>query len=257
MKHLTEELWFDVPTRQAFINITPRVTELVQRSGVQEGLCLVNAMHITASVFINDDESGLHADYERWLEGLAPHEPIEQYRHNDTGEDNADAHMKRQVMGREVVVAITKGRLHCTGRGSRFSTANSTAAVASVCWSKLSATDATFSAGLDCFDDRLVVGGCGSGGPGVFTSLSREPNRYIAGRKIDRHHFLFHRTQGGWFTEHKKPDGIAPQTDGPRACQKVRVRICVGGWGLSAGFAPMTANAQARTSFVQQLGICP
>ena len=112
MKHLTEELWFDVPTRRVFINITPQVTELVQQSGVQEGLCLVNAMHITASVFINDDESGLHADYERWLEGLAPHEPIEQYRHNDTGEDNADAHMKRQVMGREVVVAITKGQLH-------------------------------------------------------------------------------------------------------------------------------------------------
>ena len=112
MKHLTEELWFDVPTRQAFINITPQVIELVQQSGVQEGLCLVNAMHITASVFINDDESGLHADYERWLEELAPHEPIEQYRHNDTGEDNADAHMKRQVMGREVVVAITKGQLH-------------------------------------------------------------------------------------------------------------------------------------------------
>ena len=112
MKHLTEELWFDVPTRRAFINITPQVIELVQQSGVQEGLCLVNAMHITASVFINDDESGLHADYERWLEGLAPHEPIEQYRHNHTGEDNADAHMKRQVMGREVVVAITKGQLH-------------------------------------------------------------------------------------------------------------------------------------------------
>ena len=112
MKSLTEELWFDVPTRRAFINITPQVEELVQRSGVQEGLCLVNAMHITASVFINDDESGLHSDYEKWLEELAPHEPIEQYRHNDTGEDNADAHLKRQVMGREVVVAITNGRLH-------------------------------------------------------------------------------------------------------------------------------------------------
>ena len=112
MKHLTEELWFDVPTRRAFINITPQVEELVQQSGVQEGLCLVNAMHITASVFINDDESGLHSDYERWLEELAPHEPIDHYRHNDTGEDNADAHLKRQVMGREAVVAITKGRLH-------------------------------------------------------------------------------------------------------------------------------------------------
>ena len=112
MKSLTEELWFDVPTRRAFINITPQVEELVQRSGVAEGLCLVNAMHITASVFINDDESGLHADYERWLEELAPHEPVDHYRHNDTGEDNADAHLKRQVMGREVVVAITKGQLH-------------------------------------------------------------------------------------------------------------------------------------------------
>ena len=112
MKSHTEELWFDVPTRRAFINITPQVEDLVQTSGVQEGLCLVNAMHITASVFINDDESGLHEDYERWLEELAPHEPIEHYQHNNTGEDNADAHLKRQVMGREVVVAITKGQLH-------------------------------------------------------------------------------------------------------------------------------------------------
>ena len=112
MKSHTEELWFDVPTRRAFINITPQVEDLVQVSGVQEGLCLVNAMHITASVFINDDESGLHEDYERWLEELAPHEPIEHYQHNNTGEDNADAHLKRQVMGREVVVAITKGSLH-------------------------------------------------------------------------------------------------------------------------------------------------
>ena len=112
MKHLTKELWFDVPTRRAFINITPQVEELVTQSGIHEGLCLVNAMHITASVFINDDESGLHADYERWLEELAPHEPIEHYRHNNTGEDNADAHLKRQVMGREVVVAITEGNLH-------------------------------------------------------------------------------------------------------------------------------------------------
>ena len=112
MKSHTEELWFDVPTRREFINITPQVEDLVRTSGVQEGLCLVNAMHITASVFINDDESGLHADYERWLEELAPHEPIDQYQHNNTGEDNADAHLKRQVMGREVVVAITEGRLH-------------------------------------------------------------------------------------------------------------------------------------------------
>jgi len=112
MKSLTEELWFDVPTRREFINITSQVEELVQRSEVREGLCLVNAMHITASVFINDDESGLHSDYEKWLEELAPHEPIGQYKHNNTGEDNADAHLKRQVMGREVVVAITEGRLH-------------------------------------------------------------------------------------------------------------------------------------------------
>ena len=112
MKSHTEELWFDVPTRRAFINITPQVEKLVAESNAQEGLCLVNAMHITASVFINDDESGLHADYERWLEELAPHEPIEHYQHNNTGEDKADAHLKRQVMGREVVVAITKGSLH-------------------------------------------------------------------------------------------------------------------------------------------------
>ena len=96
MKSLTEELWFDVPTRRAFINITPQVEELVQRSSVAEGLCLVNAMHITASVFINDDESGLHADYERWLEELAPHEPVDHYRHNDTGEDNAAEQEERR-----------------------------------------------------------------------------------------------------------------------------------------------------------------
>lgn len=111
MKSYRKELWFNVPTRRALINITPRVREALHESGIQEGLCLVNAMHITASVFINDDESGLHQDYEDWLEELAPHEPIEQYRHNRTGEDNADAHLKRQVMGREVVVAITKGKL--------------------------------------------------------------------------------------------------------------------------------------------------
>lgn len=111
MKSYRKELWFNVPTRRALINITPRVREALQESGVHEGLCLVNAMHITASVFINDDESGLHQDYEDWLEDLAPHEPIEQYRHNRTGEDNADAHLKRQVMGREVVVAITNGKL--------------------------------------------------------------------------------------------------------------------------------------------------
>ena len=111
MKSLTEYLTFKTKTRRAFVNITPDVEKLVKKSGIKEGFCLVNAMHITASVFINDNESGLHHDYEKWLEGLAPHEPIEQYRHNDTGEDNADAHLKRQVMGREVVVAITDGEL--------------------------------------------------------------------------------------------------------------------------------------------------
>ncbi len=111
MKSLTEYLTFNTPTRRAFINITSKVGEIVQKSGVKEGLCLVNALHITASVFINDDEKGLHEDFEKWLEGLAPHEPTDQYRHNRTGEDNADAHLKRQVMGREVVMAITNGRL--------------------------------------------------------------------------------------------------------------------------------------------------
>ncbi|AVT77325.1 hypothetical protein RPPS3_32630 [Rhodopseudomonas palustris] len=111
MKSYRKELWFQTPGRRAFINITGEVEQALRDSGVREGLVLVNAMHITASVFINDDESGLHADYEKWLEQLAPHEPVSSYRHNRTGEDNADAHMKRQVMGREVVVAITEGRL--------------------------------------------------------------------------------------------------------------------------------------------------
>lgn len=111
MNSLTEYLTFNIKTRRAFLNITPQIEKLVHKSGVKEGLCLVNAMHITASVFINDNESGLHKDYEKWLEGLAPHAPIEQYDHNKTGEDNADAHLKRQVMGREVVVAITDGEL--------------------------------------------------------------------------------------------------------------------------------------------------
>ncbi|MBU0985593.1 MAG: secondary thiamine-phosphate synthase enzyme YjbQ [candidate division Zixibacteria bacterium] len=111
MKSYRKELWFNVTGRREFINITPQVQECLRESGVSEGLVLVNAMHITASVFINDDESGLHKDYEKWLEKLAPHAPISQYRHNDTGEDNADAHMKRQIMGREVVVAITDGQL--------------------------------------------------------------------------------------------------------------------------------------------------
>ena len=111
MKSLRKELWFEIPSRRGFVNITPEVEQAVSDSGVREGLALVNAMHITASVFINDDESGLHADYERWLEGLAPHAPISQYQHNRTGEDDADAHLKRQIMGREVVVAITDGKL--------------------------------------------------------------------------------------------------------------------------------------------------
>lgn len=111
MKSYRKELWFNTQSRRAFINITSQVEEALRESEIQEGLCLVNAMHITASVFINDDESGLHKDYEKWLEKLAPHEPTNQYQHNETGEDNADAHMKRQVMGREVVVAITNGKL--------------------------------------------------------------------------------------------------------------------------------------------------
>jgi secondary thiamine-phosphate synthase enzyme len=111
MKHLREELWFNTPHRRDYVNITDQIEELVRKSGVQNGLCLVNAMHITASVYINDAESGLIQDYDDWLEKLAPHAPTSQYRHNRTGEDNADAHLKRQVMGREVVVAITDGKL--------------------------------------------------------------------------------------------------------------------------------------------------
>lgn len=111
MKSLTEYLIFNTPTRRAFINITSNVEKIVRKSGIKEGFCLVNAMHITASVFINDDEKGLHSDFDGWLEGLAPHEPTDRYKHNLTGEDNADAHLKRQVMGREVVVAITSGKL--------------------------------------------------------------------------------------------------------------------------------------------------
>ncbi len=111
MKSYTEYIEMNVPSRRGFVNITDRVAEAVRKSGVREGLCLVNAMHITASVFINDDEPGLHHDYEEWLERIAPHEPVSQYRHNQTGEDNGDAHLKRQVMGREVVIAVTNGRL--------------------------------------------------------------------------------------------------------------------------------------------------
>jgi secondary thiamine-phosphate synthase enzyme len=111
MKSHTEYLTYEVPSRRGFVNITPEIRKIIQKSGVKEGLCLVNAMHITASVFINDNEGGLHQDYEKWLEEIAPHEPVSQYEHNNTGEDNADAHLKRQIMGREVVVAITKGQL--------------------------------------------------------------------------------------------------------------------------------------------------
>jgi secondary thiamine-phosphate synthase enzyme len=111
MKSFRRELWFHVAGRREFINITSEVEKCLQESGIREGLCLVNAMHITASVFINDDEGGLHHDFEKWLEQLAPHEPIERYRHNMTGEDNGDAHLKRTIMGREVVVAVTAGHL--------------------------------------------------------------------------------------------------------------------------------------------------
>lgn len=123
MNFITEYLTFNVSSRRGFVNITPQVEKIVKKSGINEGLCLVNAMHITASVFINDNESGLHHDYEKWLEKFAPHEPIDQYEHNKTGEDNADAHLKRQVMGREVVVAITKGRLDF-GPWEQYSTVN-------------------------------------------------------------------------------------------------------------------------------------
>ena len=111
MKSYREELWFNITDRMGFINITPQIRESLQKSKVREGLCLINAMHITASVFINDDEAGLHDDYRKWLEEIAPHEPVSRYRHNLTFEDNADAHMKRQIMGREVVVAVTDGSL--------------------------------------------------------------------------------------------------------------------------------------------------
>jgi secondary thiamine-phosphate synthase enzyme len=111
MKSFRKELWFQIPSRRGFLNITEPVDAALRESGIREGMALVNAMHITASVFINDDESGLHGDYEEWLERLAPHEPVSRYRHNRTGEDNGDAHLKRQVMGREVVVAVSEGKL--------------------------------------------------------------------------------------------------------------------------------------------------
>ena len=110
MKSFRRELWFAVPSRRAYLNITPRVEACLAESGIREGLCLVNAMHITASVFVNDDEAGLHKDFDDWLERMAPHEPVSAYRHN-VGEDNADAHLKRQIMGRETVIAVSEGRL--------------------------------------------------------------------------------------------------------------------------------------------------
>src|SRR6266508_3035641 len=133
MKSCRKELWFNIPSRRGFKNITPDVETALQESGIQEGFVLVSAMHITASVFINDDESGLHQDYEKWLEKLAPHEPVSHNRHNDTGEDNADAHMKRQIMGREVVVAVTVVNLTSVP-GSKFSTVNSMDEDVSGCW---------------------------------------------------------------------------------------------------------------------------
>ncbi|HXV66527.1 MAG TPA: secondary thiamine-phosphate synthase enzyme YjbQ [Nitrosopumilaceae archaeon] len=111
MNSITEYLTFNTKTRREFVNITPQIEKILKKSNIKEGLCLVNAMHITASVFINDNEKGLHKDFDKWLEELAPHEPIEHYEHNKTGEDNADAHLKRQIMGREVILAITKGKL--------------------------------------------------------------------------------------------------------------------------------------------------
>lgn len=111
MKSHRQELFFEIPERLAFVNITPQVQQALAASGIREGLCLVNSMHISSSVFVNDDESGLHSDFARWLEKLAPHAPTAQWRHNDTGEDNADAHLKRQIMGREVVLAVTAGKL--------------------------------------------------------------------------------------------------------------------------------------------------
>jgi secondary thiamine-phosphate synthase enzyme len=111
MRSFRKELWFNTKNRREYINITPQVERLLEESGIKEGILLCNAMHITASVFINDDERGLHSDFEKWLEGIAPEKPYESYRHNDTGEDNADAHLKRSIMGRETVVAVTGGRL--------------------------------------------------------------------------------------------------------------------------------------------------
>ena len=153
MRSHRKELWFETEARLAFVNITDHVDAALSESGVREGLCLVNAMHITASVFINDDERGLHEDYERWLEQLAPHEPTSRYLHNRTGEDNGDAHMKRQVMGREVVVAVTEGR-STSVPGSRSSTASSTAGAASGCWSRSSGSET----GAQCCGATAALG---------------------------------------------------------------------------------------------------
>lgn len=136
MNSFHKELFFDIPSRMEFVNITHEVQEVLHESEIQEGLCLVNAMHITASVFINDDESGLHRDYKKWLEDLAPHEPLSQYDHNLTGEDNGDAHHKRQIMGREVVIAITMVN-SILDRGNRYFMENLTEGEEKGCWLKL------------------------------------------------------------------------------------------------------------------------
>ena len=120
MRSYRKELWFEIPNRRGFLNITPQVESCLSESGIQEGLLLCNAMHITASVFINDDERGLHQDFENWLEQLAPHEPLSLYQHNNTGEDNADGHLKRTIMGREVVIAVTAGELDLRAMGAGF-----------------------------------------------------------------------------------------------------------------------------------------
>ena len=143
MKSYRKELWFDAPERMHFTNITSEIRQCLSESGIQEGLALINAMHITASVFINDDESGLHHDYKKWLENIAPHEPVSSYRHNDTGEDNADAHIKRQIMGREVVVAVTNGQLDF-GPWSKYFTVSLMGEEKNGYWLKLSASKFSF-----------------------------------------------------------------------------------------------------------------
>ncbi len=154
MHSFRKELWFNIPNRRGFINITPQVEDCLRESGVREGLVLVNAMHITASVFINDDESGLHHDYEVWLEKLAPHEPTGQYWHNRTGEDNADAHMKRQVMGREVVVAVTEWQAGFRTLGTNILWRIRRAAAESACWSRSSGSD--YKSNQDYLSQNLI-----------------------------------------------------------------------------------------------------